>query len=197
MRPNDAVLRYAFRSAAVKLKLSKRTVTVNSLAEEMRARFKTVQRFLYRDRELAEEIGVEPERIMHGLGEYAEVIVSIPSGVRPTARRIAAVLKLDHSSVVRFVKAHPELYALHPRFEPWSNRHVAVQEQTPPAPIIRQRWRDLGIAVWHESAGRFVGVCATRDEYLNYWNKGLLKHQQEGRSKPEHLPTPEQVRHMT
>lgn len=191
MRPKSPVLRYAFRAAAAKLRSRREDVTVNTLAAEMAANFKTVQRFLYRDKELASEIGVQLECVMHGVGEYAEVIVNIPSNRRPTVRRIASALGLDHSSVVRFVKAHPELEALHPRFETWR-----AEPESFITPEVR-RWRDLGVAIWDHDLRRFVGVSASRAEYLNYWEKGLLKHQFENKPKPKHLPKPEEVEYMT
>ncbi|MES2203466.1 MAG: hypothetical protein V4474_04045 [Patescibacteria group bacterium] len=162
----------------------------------MKANFKTVQRFLYRDQDLAAEIGVEIVNVHHDLGEYADAIVNIPSNQRPTSRRIGAVLGLDHSAVVRFLKAHPELRSLHPRFDKLRRKPDTHDEEVEPPKVVR-RWRDLGVAVWHENAGRYVGACASRQEYLDYWKKGLLKHQCEEQPKPEHLPTPEEVEGMT
>ncbi len=118
MRPKSPVLRYAIRAAKAKLEAGGHKITIRSLADEMEANFKTVQRLLYRDRELAAEIGVELEHVRHDTAAYAAAIVSISSYRRPTARRIAKILGVDHSSVVRFIKAHPELKMLHPRFDP-------------------------------------------------------------------------------
>ena len=71
MGPKNPVLRYAFWAAAAKLRLEKKKVTVSSLASEMGAKFASVQTFLYRDKALAEEIGVELEHNVNGLGAYA------------------------------------------------------------------------------------------------------------------------------
>lgn len=144
MRPKNPLLRYAFRAAKAHLKLEDKKITIGSLAVEMGANFKTVQRFLYRDQAMALEIGVELEHIKHDLGEYTNAIVKIPSNERPTARRIGALLGLDHSSVSRFLKAHPELRALHPRFDPVTQEPAAEPEKSG---TIGLRWRDLGISV--------------------------------------------------
>lgn len=193
MRPKSPALRYAFRAAAAALKAKEEKVTVGSLAKEMDANFKTVQRLLYRDRELADELGVELVFGKHTLGQYAQAILDIPSNQRPTARKLSERLGVHHSSVIRFVHAHPELYALHPRFETWR----AIPDAPPESIASPRRWRDLGVAVWHENACRYVGVCASKAEYLDYWAKGMLKHQMEKLPKPEHLPTPDEVAQMT
>lgn len=207
MRPKSPVLRYAFRAAKARLDEREEKVTVRSLAVEMGANFKTVQRFLYRDTELAAEIGVELVFTKHGLEEYAAAITGIPVDRRPTTRRIAEVLGLDHSAVARFIKAHPELRALHPRFESESEDdepevQIDVDPDPLPAaspPIVSaepRRWRDIAVNVWSESTGRFVGQNASRAQYLNYWAKGVLKHQMQKQPKPEYLPTPEEVEAM-
>lgn len=199
MRPKCQVLRYAFRAAKVSLDSKGKKITIRTLADEMTAKFKSVQHYLYRNRDLATEIGVQLAHPMHDVGQYADAIVSMPAGVRPTHRRIASVLGLDRTSVTRFMKEHPELRALHPRFDKLRSNGKAtdleIKADLPPTKAVR--WRDLGVAVWHEKAGRYVGVCATRSEYLDYWSKGLLKHQCEGKPKPEYLPTPEEVFQMT
>lgn len=198
MRPKCQVLRYAFRAAGAKLKRKRIKITIGSLAEEMDANFKSVQHYLYRNRDLARELGVELEYTMHDVGQYADAIVRMPANQRPTHRRIAIVLRIDHSSVSKFMKTHPELRDLHPRFDKLRANGHAVEAEANSTPVNEvKRWRDLGIAVWHENAGRYVGVCVSREEYLDYWRKGLLKHQCEGKPKPEYLPTPDEVSRMT
>ena len=199
MRPKCQVLRYAFRAAKASLDAKNEKTTIRTLAGEMTANFKSVQHYLYRNRDLATEIGVELEYAMHDVGQYADAIVDMPANQRPTQRRIAAALGIDHSSVSKFMKKHPELRALHPRFDNLRGNGKAVEIEIASAttPAKPNRWRDLGVAIWHENVGRYVGVCATREEYLDYWEKGLLKHQCEGKPKPEHLPTPEEVSRMS
>lgn len=57
-------------------------------------------------------------------------------------------------------------------------------------------WRDLYVSVWDEDISRYAGKGVTRSEYLAYWTKKLLKHQREGKPKPDNLPTPEEVAFM-
>jgi len=57
-------------------------------------------------------------------------------------------------------------------------------------------WRDLSVDVWHERSGRYVGMVVGREEYLAYWQQGLLKHLHAKLPKPKHLPTPKEVEKM-
>ena len=52
------------------------------------------------------------------------------------------------------------------------------------------------IQCWDERINRMVSVgIDTQDEYLELWFKGHLRHQREGRQKPEHLPSAEDLGH--
>ena len=193
MRPTCNALRYAYRAAAARVKSKEKEVTIRALADELEVSFKTAQRYLYRNQEVAQEVGLEVEHVKHGLSDYTTAILSIPSQLRPTCRRISALLRIDQTSVGRFIKRHPELRALHPRFE---TLHCADASNEEVGTFVRRRWIDLYVSVWHELTGRYVGIGVTRDQYLDYWANNLLKHQREGLPKPRHLPAPEEVELM-
>jgi hypothetical protein len=197
MRPISGSLRYAYTAAAAKLRSENKKVTIRSLSDEMGEAFKAVQRYIYRNEDVAREIGVEVEHIKHGVLDYTGAILSIPADVRPTLRRIASALGIDYSSVGKFLKAHPELRALHPRFEladtvTEEKEAEEIEEEVP----VMSTWSDLYVVVWSERSGRYVGQVVNREQYLECWEKKLLKHLNEGLEKPPHLPTPEQVAEM-
>ncbi|HUO50653.1 MAG TPA: hypothetical protein VMU25_03795 [Candidatus Paceibacterota bacterium] len=199
MRPKSGALRYAYVAAAAKLQLEQKDVTIRSLAEEMGEDFKAAQRYLYRNEDVAKEIGLTLEHTKHDELDYTAAILNIPVNVRPTNRRLGSALGVCHSSVAKFLKEHPELKRLHPRFE-CGDILEEVEAESEPENLeedsVMRTWRDLYVIVWHERSGRYVGEVANRTQYLTYWEKGLLKHLHEGLPMPSHLPTPEEVVNM-
>lgn len=228
-RKTCMAIRYAYRTASAKIKSEGKSVTIRTIANEIGIGFKTAQSFLYRDHEFAREIGLELEYVTHDVAEYINAIRSIDSQVRPTCRHIAQILGLEHSSVARFLKKHPEVRLVHPHFGPSKKRGPTVgtravkkPEHVQVAPIPKQSaalevqksvvveevpvpesrpvgpWRDMYVTVWDESICRYAGALLTRSQYLDYWRRGLLEHQHaKGKTKPSHLPTPEEVAAMT
>ena len=65
MRPRSSMLRYAFRAAQASLKSKGEKITVNTLAREMGANFKTVQRFLYQNKDLWEKLSNNSEKSLY------------------------------------------------------------------------------------------------------------------------------------
>jgi len=228
-RKTCTAIRYAYRIASAKVKSDGKAVTIRTIANEIGIGFKTAQSFLYREHEFAREIGLELEYVTHDVAEYINAIRSIDSQVRPTCRHIAQILGLEHSSVARFLKKHPEVRLAHPHFGIEKRRKPAgaasavkkpAHVKTPPIPkqpvvpevqkpaVVEEvsepvsrsvgPWRDLYVSVWDESICRYAGVLLNRSQYLDYWKRGLLEHQHaKGKTKPSHLPTPEEVAAMT
>jgi len=60
-------------------------------------------------------------------------------------------------------------------------------------PVKRFGKVEIGVNVWSEQLGRVGFDAVSPQEYLELWHKGLFRHQIDGASKPEHLPTPEEV----
>jgi hypothetical protein len=184
------------------------------MAAELALEYQAVRTFLRRNKSFADSLGVKFQAHINKEDYETAITTLTQRKAKLTHQNIALELGRDRGTVTRYFGRHAELHTapLVPRARPVPQElpeptacetaqasEVAEVEAAVPPASAPLRWRtdkELFVSCWDERCGRLVSKSASLVEYIQLWDKGLLKFQQEGAPQPDHLPSREQARKL-
>lgn len=194
MRPRNTTLRRHYEVAAEELRVLKRPVTPRTLSVHLSKEYNAVRTFFNRNRTFAKELGVKIIN-HHSEEQYVGTKEKLEKEkVKPTSRAIAAELGVDHSSVCRFFKKHPQRLANAENPATEAVPSVVVTEPEPPwRKAMRTPSHELTVQHFDTKVVRVVLNKVTPAEYIKLWDNGHLLFQIRKEPKPDSLPTREEM----
>lgn len=188
-------MRQGYIKAATALRKKKLPITDANLGRKLHKRRNTVREYLRRNTDVAGSIGRKPEKPMHGMTDYVNVI----SGILEREGRVgyagvAVALGIKRPAAFRFLrKCRDSIEHAIPRAI-WieEKRGGRVCHYIALRPLFDRRQK-IGVIYFDAHSRRMALTSVNFVEYVRLWDNGLLKFQWEKTPRPVHLPTREEA----